>query len=77
MVNRDFSINPYSKDELRIVHFLHKRGCGGGDDPIGFLIAAYGLAVSQRNEALAELHLATAGAKLVPHSTTLQVDGNT
>ncbi len=39
--HRDFEKNPYSKDELRVVEYINKYGIGGGDDPIGFLIASY------------------------------------
>ncbi len=40
--HRDFEENPYSKDEMRVVEWINTYcGLGGGDDPIGFLIASY------------------------------------
>lgn len=50
MQERDLDKNPYSDDEMRIVAFLNERGVGGGDDPIGFLLASYALVCSQRNQ---------------------------
>ena len=40
-MERDFDTNPYSKDEDRVAEFLSKKGIGGGDDPIGFILASY------------------------------------
>ena len=41
--SRDFDDRPYSGDEKRIVEYLHvlSPDIGGGDDPIGFLIASH------------------------------------
>ena len=47
---RDFDVEPYSKDEARIAVWLSIRGVGGGDDPIGFLLASYEYLVAERNE---------------------------
>ncbi len=39
---RDFEKNPYTKEEQRIATFLNDLiGIGGGDDPIGFMLASY------------------------------------
>ena len=41
---RDFEKNPYSPDEARVAKYLCERtggSIGGGDDPIGFLIASH------------------------------------
>jgi len=46
---RDFDKNPYSPDEERIAKFFFDKGIGGGDDPIGFLIASYEYMVEERN----------------------------
>ncbi len=41
-MGRDFEKNPYSKDEMRIAQYFWDMGIGGGDDPIGSLIASHG-----------------------------------
>jgi len=41
---RDFDENPYSKDEQRVADYIveaSKGNIGGGDDPIGYLMAAH------------------------------------
>jgi hypothetical protein len=41
---RDIEKNPYTPDEQRVVDYLVKitgGSIGGGDDPIGFLIASH------------------------------------
>jgi len=38
---RDFEKSPYSPDEARVAKFFMEMGIGGGDDPIGSLIASY------------------------------------
>ena len=40
---RDLCTHPYTKDEQRVVAWLVGRSpeIGGGDDPIGFLLASY------------------------------------
>ena len=48
-MERDFDKNPYTPDEARVVAFLSDRGVGGGDDPIGFLLASYEMVIIQRN----------------------------
>ncbi len=37
---RDFETHPYDRQERRAAKFLSEAGVGGGDDPIGFLIAS-------------------------------------
>ena len=43
--HRDFDTHPYSLDELRVVEWIQSRApdVGGGDDPIGFVMASYEL----------------------------------
>ena len=38
---RDFDQDPYDRSEHRVASWLAKTGVGGGDDPIGFLIASH------------------------------------
>ena len=41
---RDLDTHPYTKDEQRVANWLAERSggnIGGGDDPIGFLLASY------------------------------------
>jgi hypothetical protein len=47
---RDFDANPYSKEELRVVEYLHliAPDIGGGDDPIGFLLASHNHLIRER-----------------------------
>jgi hypothetical protein len=47
---RDLDKNPYSKDEARVAKFFFDRGTGGGDDPIGALIASHEYLAHERNE---------------------------
>lgn len=56
---RDIDKEPYSKDEARVAEFFADRGVGGGDDPIGFILASYEYLVYERNDLqlqLLELH---------------------
>src|SRR5216684_1933823 len=46
MTERDFDKNPYSQDEQRVADYLFERGIGGGDDPIGFILASYAFALA-------------------------------
>lgn len=47
---RDFEQRPYSPDEERVARFLaQESGLGGGDDPIGFLMASHQFAIESRN----------------------------
>jgi hypothetical protein len=48
-MTRDFDANPYSPDEARVAKWIADlTGAGGGDDPIGFLIASHELMAMQR-----------------------------
>lgn len=47
--DRDMETAPYSPDERRVAEFLFDIGVGGGDDPIGFLIASHQYLVEERN----------------------------
>ncbi len=41
---RDFKEKPYTAEEKRVVEFIDQQtggAIGGGDDPIGFLLASY------------------------------------
>lgn len=48
---RDLNLEPYSRDEQRVVHWLLRRTkemIGAGDDPIGFLLASYEFMMSEK-----------------------------
>lgn len=47
---RDMDKHPYSPDEARVARFFFDLGVGGGDDPIGYLIASHQSLVAERNE---------------------------
>lgn len=49
---RDLEKNPYSPDEERVVQWMDRLGIGGGDDPIGFLLASHDLLARQKRDAL-------------------------
>lgn len=38
---RDIEKQPYSADEQRVAQFFFDLGTGGGDDPVGFIIASH------------------------------------
>lgn len=38
---RDFDKRPYSPDEKRVAEWFFEKGIGGGDDPIGGLLAMH------------------------------------
>lgn len=46
---RDMRKKPYSKDEARVAAYFFARGTGGGDDPIGSILASHSFAIEQRN----------------------------
>lgn len=58
---RDLDQNPYSPDEARVAEYFAERGIGGGDDPIGSLMASHSYAIDQRNRIRRALEL-TRGA---------------
>lgn len=45
---RDIEANPYSTDEQRVAKFFFDKGIGGGDDPIGSLMASHEYLNAQR-----------------------------
>jgi hypothetical protein len=45
---RNIDKEPYSKDEARVARFFYERGTGGGDDPIGALIASHEYLIAER-----------------------------
>jgi hypothetical protein len=47
---RDLEKNPYTADEQRVARFFFDKGVGGGDDPIGSLMASHEYLVAERNE---------------------------
>jgi hypothetical protein len=49
MSERDLDKNPYSADERRVASFFFERGTGGGDDPVGFVLASHQALADQRN----------------------------
>jgi hypothetical protein len=52
---RDIDKQPYSPDEARIAEFFAVRGVGGGDDPVGSILAGYAFLIEQRNALQVEL----------------------
>lgn len=52
---RDIEKRPYTADETRVARYFADRGTGGGDDPIGAMLAGYAWAVEQRNQYRAAL----------------------
>jgi hypothetical protein len=55
---RDIDEKPYTPDEARVAAFFFERGIGGGDDPIGSMMAGYAFLVEQRNQLQVELDYA-------------------
>lgn len=54
---RDIDKNPYSYDEMRVAKFFaDQAGIGGGDDPIGSLIASHRALADERNRYKAALN---------------------
>jgi hypothetical protein len=49
MTERDIEKNPYSPDEARVAKFIFDMGAGGGDDPIGFIMASHAALAAERN----------------------------
>ena len=50
---RDFDTNPYTADEQRVVEYIKlvtKDQMGGGDDPIGFLLASHVHVIRQKTK---------------------------
>lgn len=47
---RDIEKDPYDKSEARVAQFLFDLGAGGGDDPIGFIIASHQVLAAERND---------------------------
>lgn len=41
--NRDIEAAPYSRQEQRVAQYLAEIAFGGGDDPVGFLMASHTL----------------------------------
>lgn len=46
---RDIEAQPYTEDEARVAKFFADAGAGGGDDPIGTLLACHAYAMQERN----------------------------
>lgn len=49
---RDIVKEPYTKEEARVAEYICEYGIGGGDDPIGWLIASHRLIAAERREHL-------------------------
>lgn len=53
---RDIKVNPYTPDEHRVAnYFFHEVGVGGGDDPIGYLIASHATIARELKELKTEI----------------------
>lgn len=49
--NRNFTADPYDRSEKRVAQWLHEvGGVGGGEDPVGFMMASYVFLVDERKE---------------------------
>lgn len=78
---RDFDKNPYTPDEMRVAEFFFERGTGGGDDPIGAILAGYAFVVIERNNlrtALSEFATAenwNMGARFDPNNPRFDGQG--
>ena len=59
---RDLEKNPYSACEARVAKFFFDLGIGGGDDPIGFLMASHQVLAAERLELLEKLNMIGMGA---------------
>lgn len=73
---RDIEKNPYSTDEKRVAEYLVKRGgFGGGDDPIGFILASHATLTHQRQCMREAVTNALADARLagLPEPTHLKL----
>jgi hypothetical protein len=46
---RDLEKQPYTADEQRVAEFFSECGVGGGDDPIGSIIASHAYLAAERN----------------------------
>jgi len=53
-LDRDILVHPYTPCEARVAAFLSEKGIGGGNDPIGFLMASHDYAIAERNALRAE-----------------------
>ena len=58
MIERDLDAKPYSDDEKRVAKWFFDHGTGGGDDPIGSMIASHEYLAAQRNAAWKALEAA-------------------
>lgn len=47
---RDIEAKPYTPDEQRVAEWFAEKGVGGGDDPIGFLMASVTYCTSLLNQ---------------------------
>jgi hypothetical protein len=78
---RDFDAKPYSPDEARVAAFLCEAGAGGGDDPIGFILASHAYMAFERNghrdvlKAIANLDPPSAASRMAREH--LSGEGNT
>lgn len=70
MNERDFDIQPYTPDEMRVCKFLQEIApdLGCGNDPIGFFLACYATLIAERatrRNMLAALKTARRHAELI------------
>lgn len=55
MSERDTDRYPYSPDEARVARWFFDKGIGGGDDPIGSLIASHEVLAAERKQLRAQV----------------------
>lgn len=52
---RNLDESPYSPEEARVAAFFAERGAGGGDDPVGSLLAGHAYVLAYRKRLRAAL----------------------
>jgi hypothetical protein len=72
MPGRDFDARGYSPDEERVAEWFFEKGVGGGDDPIGAMIASHEALALERNELKSRKVVAW---RIAPHDTLFLVGG--
>ncbi len=72
-MERDFDTNPYDESEDRVAKFLCEAGLGGGDDPIGFMLASHAYIIAENKRMIDGLTMAQEGvAQMKQHVLELR-----